>query len=52
MGFKYKLTRAAGVFGAFNVANGRYSGRAIIYPLGLIETTALLVEWYNCQLQE
>ena len=24
MGFKYKLTRAAGVFSGFNVAEGRY----------------------------
>ena len=33
VGFKYKLTRAAGVFSAFNVADGRYSGHAIMYSL-------------------
>ena len=45
VGFKYKLTRAAGVFGAFNVANGRYSVRGIMYSLELHRTTGRLVEW-------
>ena len=45
MDFKYKLTRAAGVFSGFSVADGRYSGHAIMYSLELHRSTGRLVEW-------